>query len=119
MDTLKTLVFSLFYFLLVLVVLTIGYHAYLISIRIYWIVLGYTKYRLNQLKKLIRSFFGKPKEIQSHFETIDWSDLEILSNSSQTQETAPPTSTEPKSDLPNLNPSCNKQKRDNRGRFTK
>lgn len=121
MDIVKITFYSLLYFTLLLVVLSIVLYVWSKITLGYLILSALVKLKYKQLKKWTLNLFGKQSETQSSFETIDWSDLETLSDSTLKKEPVPPTST-----LPNCAPqkqskgtSTKKQARDSKGRFTK
>lgn len=121
MDIAQLILLSLLSLLLLLVVLNIVFYVWSKITLIFLIVSHLVTFKLKPLKKWILNLFGKKSEIQSDLMTIDWSDLETLSDSLQAQETAQPTYTPQKSSHRKSSKgiSAKSQKRDSRGRFTK
>lgn len=121
MDTATTILVSLLFFLFTLVVLNIVYYGYKATILIFSITYSLLKSKFRQSKKWILSLFGVKSEIQSDSMTIDWSDLETLSDFSLKNEPVQPLYTLPKSDLPKSSKGTQSKnpKRDSKGRFCK
>ena len=121
MDTAQLILLSLLSFLLLLATLNLVLYAWSKITLIFLIVLHLAMFKSKQLKKWILSSFGKKSEIPSDSMTIDWSDLEILSDSLHHQKTAQPLFKQHKCDpqKPSKGISRKNQKRDSKGRFIK
>lgn len=121
MDTAHYILLSLLSFLLLLATLNLVFYVWSKITLIFLILLHLATYKLKLLKKSTLSLFGRKSETQSDSMTIDWSDLEILSDSLHNQGTAPHTSIPPKCAplRQSKNTSSANQKRDSKGRFTK
>lgn len=121
MDTAQLILLSLLSFLLLLATLNLVFYVWSKITLIFLIVSHLAMFKSKQLKKWILNLFGKKSEIPSDSMTIDWSDLEILSNSFPIQETAQPLSKQHKCDpqKPSKGISAKNQKRDSKGRFIK
>lgn len=121
MDTAQLILLSLLSFLLLLATLNLVFYAWSKITLIFLIVSHLVMFKLKPLKKWILNLFGRKSETPSDSMTIDWSDLEILSDSLHLHETAPHTSKQPKCDprKPSKSTSAKNQKRDSKGRFIK